>query len=82
MALMANNNEGVNNGVEGMEELRTLPEMVTKETVDDWKDSAAEYVRTYLFDNKQFITDGELIMGRGIQRLVCEHINVNSKEKM
>jgi hypothetical protein len=35
--------------------LRTLPQDISKQTLDDWKDSAAEYVRTELFAKKQFV---------------------------
>jgi hypothetical protein len=39
---------------EGSCGLRTLPQDISKQTLDDWKDSAAEYVRTELFAKKQF----------------------------
>ena len=82
MAVAASNNERLNEG-EGRAPnvLRTLPQQVSKETIDDWKDSAAEYVRSELFDKKQFVTVGELMMGEYIQRLVCRHINISRDER-
>jgi hypothetical protein len=61
--------------------LRTLPEEVCKQTLDDWKHSAAEYVCAELFDKKQFVDDQELIMGGPIQKLVCAHINICGEER-
>jgi hypothetical protein len=61
--------------------LQTLSVEVSKETIDDWKDSAGEYVRSELFDKKQFVTDGELMMGGNIQKLVCKHINICRHER-
>ncbi len=57
-------------------EMQRLPQEVCKQTLDDWKDSAAEYVRADLFDKKQFVTDEELVMGGSIQKLVCTYINI------
>jgi hypothetical protein len=37
-------------------EMQRLPQEVCKQTLDDWKDSAAEYLRAELFDKKQFVT--------------------------
>jgi hypothetical protein len=62
-------------------ELRRLPEELCKHTIDDWKDSAALYVRQKLFDKKQFVTDDELVMGGNIQKLVCEYINLSGGER-
>ena len=62
-------------------ELRRLPQEVCKQTLDDWKDSAAEYVRAELFDKKQFVTDEELVMGGSIQKLVCACINISGGER-
>jgi hypothetical protein len=59
--------------------LRSLPEVLCKHIIDDWKDSAALYVRQKLFDKKQFVTDDELVMGGNIQKLVCEYINVSGE---
>ncbi len=49
-------------------EMQTLPEEVCKQTLDDWRDSAAEYVRAELFDKKQFITDEEIGIRGSIQK--------------
>ena len=49
--------------------------------MDDWKVSAAEYVRAELFDKKQFVTDEELVMGGSIQKLVCAYINICGGER-
>ena len=54
-----------------------LPEEVCKHTLDDWKDSAASYVRQHLFDKKQFVSDVELKFGSTIQKLVCSDINIS-----
>ena len=82
MAIAHINCEQRHEGV-GMEstELPLMPVEVSKETIDDWKDSAAEYVRSELFDKKQFVTDGELMMGENIQKLVCKHINFCRNER-
>jgi hypothetical protein len=66
-------------GVDGP--VRVLPQEVTKNTLDDWHDSAAEYVRSELFAKKQFVDDEELVMGCAIQRLVCAHIHVSGGER-
>jgi hypothetical protein len=62
-------------------EMQRLPEEVCKQTLDDWRDSAAEYVRSELFDKKQFITDEEIGMGGSIQKLVCVYINISGSER-
>ena len=54
-----------------------LPEEVCKHTLDDWKDSAASYVRQHLFDKKQFVSDVEIKFGSTIQKLVCSDINIS-----
>jgi hypothetical protein len=60
--------------------LRTLPQDISKQTLDDWKDSAAEYVRTELF-KKQFVRDEQLVAGGAIQVLVCNYIKICGKER-
>jgi hypothetical protein len=51
--------------------------------IADWKESAADCVRTYLFPKKQFLaTDAELDMGGSIQRHVTRHINLANDTKM
>jgi serine/threonine-protein kinase RIO1 len=62
-------------------DMQRLPQEVCKQTLDDWKDSAAEYVRADLFDKKQFVTDEELVMGGSIQKLVCTYINICGGER-
>jgi hypothetical protein len=57
--------------------MQRLPQEVCKQTMDDWKDSAAEYVQAELFDKKQFVTDEELVMGGSIQNIVCAYINIS-----
>jgi len=58
-----------------------LPQEVSKNTLEDWHDSAAEYVRSELFPKKQFVDDEELVMGRTIQKLVCMHIHISGEER-
>jgi serine/threonine-protein kinase RIO1 len=60
---------------------RLLPEQLNKQTLADWKDSAASYVRLQLFDKKQFVTDNELVFGGTIQKLVCSDINISDGKK-
>jgi hypothetical protein len=58
-----------------------LPQDISKQTLDDWKDSAAEYVRTELFAKKQFVRDEQLVAGGAIQVLVCNYIKICGKER-
>ena len=61
---LVNNEQG--NGGNTMDEtppLQIMTQEVSKETIADWKDSAAEYVRSEMFDKKQFVTDQELVVG-------------------
>ena len=62
-------------------EKQVLPEQVSKHTLADWKDSAAQYVRQHLFDKKQFVTDDELAFGGAVQKLVCADINVSGDKR-
>ena len=59
----------------------TLPEEVSKVTLADWHDSAAEYIRSELFNKKQFADDEELMMGGRIQELVCVNIHICGAER-
>jgi hypothetical protein len=59
----------------------TLPEEVSKITLADWHDSAAEYIRSELFNKKQFADDEELMMGGRIQELVCVNIHICGAER-
>ena len=61
--------------------VRTLSQEVSKTTLDDWHDSAAEYVRQQVFDKKQFVDDGDLIMGHQIQMLVCANLHIRGVER-
>jgi hypothetical protein len=61
----------INDSTTNSAEMQRMPEEVCKQTLDDWRDSAAEYVRAEFFDKKQFITDEEIGMGGSIQKLVC-----------
>jgi hypothetical protein len=64
-------------------EMPRLPQEVYKQTLDDWKDSAAEYdVQAELFDKKQFVTDEELVMGGSNQKLACAYINICVGERI
>jgi hypothetical protein len=62
-------------------EQQILSEQASKQTLADWKDSAAQCVRQQLFDKKQFVTDKELAFGGNIQKLVCADINVSGDER-
>ena len=68
-------------GVPNQGGLRTLPQDISKQTMDDWKDSAAEYVRSDLFSHKQFVFDDELEVNGSIQKLVCNGINIAGAER-
>jgi hypothetical protein len=59
----------------------TLPEEVSKSTLADWHDSAADYIRSELFKKKQFADDEELVMGGRIQKLVCKNIHICGLER-
>ena len=61
--------------------LQMLTEKVCKQTLEDWRDSAAEYVRKLLFDKKQFVSDADLAMGGDIQKLVCAYIHISGGER-
>ena len=71
----------INDSTTNSAEMQRLPEEDCKQTLDDWRDSAAEYVRAELFDKKQFITDEEIGMGGSIQKLVCAYINISGSER-
>ena len=74
---IASNVGGAREGGNGdQEQLRTMQQEVCKETIDDWKDSAAEYIRSELFHKKQFVTDADLVLGGDIQKLVCWNLNI------
>ena len=76
MAIPQHDGRGGDAGDNQSETLRTVSQQVCKETVDDWKDSAAEYVRSEMFLKKQFVLDSDLAMGGNVQKLVCQNINI------
>jgi hypothetical protein len=57
----------INDSTTNSAEIQRLSEKVCKQTLDDWRDSAAEYVRAELFDKKQIIMDEEIGMGGSIK---------------
>ena len=59
----------------------TLPEQVSKITLADWHDSAADYIRSELFAKKEFADDEELMMGGQIHKLVCMNIHICGLER-
>jgi hypothetical protein len=60
-----------------------LPVCMDDSTIQDWKESAADCVRTQLFPKKQFLaSDAELDMGGSIQRHVTRHINLANTTRM
>ena len=58
-------------------ELQRLQQEICKDTLNDWRDSAAEFVRAAVFGKKQFITDEEIGIGGSVQKLVCAYINIS-----
>jgi hypothetical protein len=61
--------------------VQTLPPGLCKQTLADWKDATADYVRTKLFDKKQFVSDEDLVMGGHIQKLVSFELNISGIER-
>ncbi len=57
--------------------VRALPQGLCKQTVADWKDATADYVRTKLFDKKQYVSDEDIVMGGHIQKLVCFELHIS-----
>ena len=58
-----------------------LPQGLCKETVAEWNDTASDYVRTKMFDRKQFVTDADLAMGGHIQKLVALELHISGAER-
>ena len=56
--------------------VQALPQELCKETVDEWNDTAGDYVRAKMFDRKQFVTDADLEMGGHIQKLVAFELHI------
>jgi hypothetical protein len=53
-----------------------------KQMLSDWKDATADYVRTKLFDKKQFDSDEDLlVMGGHIQKLVSFELHNSGIER-
>jgi len=61
--------------------VRALPQGLCKQTLADWKDATADYVRTKMFDKKQFVADEDLVMGGHIQKLVAYELHISGEER-
>ena len=61
--------------------VQALQQGLCKQTLADWKDATADYVRTQLFDKKQFVSDEDLVMGGNIQKLVSFELHISGKER-
>ena len=70
---------GVTNGDGG--QVVVLPQALCKQTLAEWKDATAEYVRTKLFDKQQFVSDEDLVMGGHIQKLVSFELHISGVER-
>jgi hypothetical protein len=66
---------GVTHGDGGI--VRALPQGLCKQTLAEWKDATADYVRTKLFDKQQFVSDEDLVMGGHIQKLVSFELHIS-----
>ena len=56
--------------------MQPLPEEICKQTIKEWNDAAGDYVRDKMFDRKQFVSDGELVMGGHSQELVTLELSI------
>jgi hypothetical protein len=54
--------------------VRALPQGLCKQTL-------ADYIRTKLFDKKQFVSDEDLVMGGHIQKLVSYELHISGLER-
>ncbi len=70
---------GVTNGDGG--QVSVLPQALCKQTLAEWKDATADYVRTKLFDKQQFVSDEDLVMGGHIQKLVSFELHISGVER-
>ncbi len=70
---------GVTHGGGGL--VRALPQGLCKQTLAEWKDATADYVRTKLFDKQQFVSDEDLVMGGHIQKLVSFELHISGIER-
>jgi hypothetical protein len=66
---------------DGGQLVRALPQGVCKQTLADRKDATADYLRTKLFDKKQFVSDEDLVMGGHIQKLVSYELHISGLER-
>jgi hypothetical protein len=62
-------------------DVRVLPQQLCKQTLSEWKDATADYVRTKLFDKQQFVSDEDLVMGGPIQKLVANELHISGIER-
>ena len=62
-------------------QVQTLPQGLCRETIAEWNDTAGDYVRTKMFDRKQFVTDADLEMGGHIQKLVTMELHISGEER-
>ena len=70
---------GVTHGDGGL--VLALPQGLYKQTLAEWKDATADYVRTKLFDKQQFVSDEDLVMGGPIQKLVSFELHISGIER-
>jgi hypothetical protein len=62
-------------------DVRALPQQLCKQTLCEWKDGTADYVRTKLFHKQQFVSDEDLVMGGHIQKLVSKELHISGIER-
>jgi hypothetical protein len=68
---------------DGGADLGLLQESLSKSSIEEWKETAAECVRNDLFNKKQFlVNDKELDMGGTIQKLIANKLNIDNEKKM
>jgi hypothetical protein len=68
---------------DGGADLGLLEVSLTKSTLEEWKETAAECVRNDLFNKKQFlVNDKELDMGGTIQKLIANKLNITNEKRM
>ena len=61
--------------------VQALPQGLCKQTLADWKDATADFIRTKMFDKKQFVSDEDLVMGGHIQKLVAFELHISGVER-
>ena len=63
--------------------LGLLEVSLTKSTLEEWKETAAECARNDLFNKKQFlVNDKELDMGGTVQKLIANKLNMTDEKRM